>query len=261
MAPGPVRWPWIASSVPSETFFAGVRFRGWMSEAEGFLCSRLPASLTWPARPGSMPLTQPRPHDLCPGHGPDAAPPASAAGVPPAGIPPLSPICSRLLCLPDRSRAPASRTPALARAAGRRSLHHAVPRLPARPLVLGRAGPRLRRPPSRPRAPAPIPAPADPAPRLRCPAGRLPVSRPRRSGQRAVWRRPGPLAGSWQRIDGVSRLLPYSDLLTLTSSSRRGEGLSDRGSWKRMRILLTGHVEHESLISKRARSLSGLVVP
>src|SRR5260370_26336379 len=38
MAPGPVRWPWIASSVPSETFSARVRFRGWMSEAEGFLC-------------------------------------------------------------------------------------------------------------------------------------------------------------------------------------------------------------------------------
>jgi hypothetical protein len=50
-------------------------------------------------------------------------------------------------------------------------------------------------------------------------------------------------AGSAQRINGVSRLLPYSDLLALTSSSRRGEDVSDRGSWKRLRILLTGHVD------------------
>jgi hypothetical protein len=34
-------------------------------------------------------------------------------------------------------------------------------------------------------------------------------------------------AGSAQRINGVSRLLPYSDLLALTSSSRRGEDVSD----------------------------------
>src|SRR5579859_3430550 len=51
------------------------------------------------------------------------------------------------------------------------------------------------------------------------------------------------LADSWQRIDGVSRLLPYSDLLALTSSSRRWEATSDRGSWKRMRILMTGHAD------------------
>src|SRR6202035_153181 len=89
-----------------------------------------------------------------------------------------------------------------------------------------------------------------------------PIRAPRRSGLRAdppsaLIRRPRPpgeardlaahggprLPDSWQRIDGVSRLLPYSDLLTLTSSSRRGEGLSDRGSWKRLRILLTGHVD------------------
>jgi len=50
-------------------------------------------------------------------------------------------------------------------------------------------------------------------------------------------------ARSAQRINGVSRLLPYSDLLALTSSSRRGEDVSDRGSWKRLRILLTGHVD------------------
>jgi len=42
MAPGPVRWPSIASSVPSETFPTRVRFRGWMSEAGGFLCLRMP---------------------------------------------------------------------------------------------------------------------------------------------------------------------------------------------------------------------------
>jgi hypothetical protein len=61
MTPGPVRWPRIASSVPSETFLAGVRFRGRMSEAEGFLCSTLPASPWWPARPRSIPPTQPQP--------------------------------------------------------------------------------------------------------------------------------------------------------------------------------------------------------
>ena len=68
---------------------------------------------------------------------------------------------------------------------------------------------------------------------------------PGRADQGGARARPRPwrLAGSWQRIDGVSRLLPYSDLLALTSSSRRGEGVSDRGSWKRLRILLTGHVD------------------
>jgi len=58
MAPGPVRWPSIASSVPSETFSTRVRFRGWMSEAEGFLRLRLPGCLTWRARPASAPLVR-----------------------------------------------------------------------------------------------------------------------------------------------------------------------------------------------------------
>jgi hypothetical protein len=90
MAPGPVRWPWIASSVPSETFPAGVRFRGWMSEAEGFLCSRLPASLTWPARPDLRRLPSLDRHRLCPGHGPPAAPLARRGpSCRPTGIPDL----------------------------------------------------------------------------------------------------------------------------------------------------------------------------
>jgi len=44
------------------------------------------------------------------------------------------------------------------------------------------------------------------------------------------------------RIDGVPRSLPYRDLLALTSSGRRGEGGSDRSSWKRWRIWLIGYV-------------------
>jgi hypothetical protein len=46
MAPGSVRWPSIASSVPSETFPNRVRFRGRMSEAGGFLCLRMPCELS-----------------------------------------------------------------------------------------------------------------------------------------------------------------------------------------------------------------------
>src|SRR5579859_4756323 len=95
------------------------------------------------------------------------------------------------------------------------------------------------RAPYRPRAPCRSGLRADP--------GTAPIRAPRRSGRLGA-ARPGVAGGprwpdSWQRIDGVSRLLPYSDLLTLTSSSRRGEGLSDRGSWKRMRILLTGRLD------------------
>lgn len=82
MAPGPVRWPWIASSVPSETFFAGVRFRGWMSEAGGFLCSRLPASLTWPARSGLISLSHSRPSWPSPRSRPDAVPLAPRPALP-----------------------------------------------------------------------------------------------------------------------------------------------------------------------------------
>jgi hypothetical protein len=86
--------------------------------------------------------------------------------------------------------------------------------------------------------PADVPRPLDARPGRR-------TSSPGRAdlgGARGVLVRGG-WAGSWQRIDGVSRLLPYSDLLALTSSSRRGEGVSDRGSWKRWRILPTGHVD------------------
>ena len=86
--------------------------------------------------------------------------------------------------------------------------------------------------------PADVPRPLDARPGRRTPSpGRADLG-----GARGVLVRGG-WAGSWQRIDGVSRLLPYSDLLALTSSSRRGEGVSDRGSWKRLRILPTGHVD------------------
>jgi len=86
--------------------------------------------------------------------------------------------------------------------------------------------------------PADVPRPLDARPGRCTPSpGRADLGGARGVLVRAGW------AGSWQRIDGVSRLLPYSDLLALTSSSRRGEGVSDRGSWKRLRIMPTGHVD------------------
>ena len=212
MTPGPVRWPWIASSVPSETFFAGVRFRGWMSEAEGFLCSTLPASLTWPARSGLIPLSHSRPSWPLP-RSRARCRPARAAARP--SVPPVS----RITCISKSNR--------FARASPRPILHS----------CLGRSRcPVSRPPPGRRTA-----SPAADVPRSARPA--YTVSRPHRSRPRAGRPRPARRADSWQRIDGVSRLLPYSDLLALTSSSRRGEGVSDRGSWKRLRILLTGHVD------------------
>ena len=193
MAPGPVRWPWIASSVASETFPTGVRFRGWMSEPEGFLCSRLPASLTWPARPGSARLARPRLSGLSPGHRLSAD--SLAARPVPSSHQYLGSLAS---CQPP----------------GIRVLAVPISRLPPQPArSCTRRGRALR-----------LPAPG--SDRLRC--GSSP----------GVGRE-----GSWQRIDGVSRLLPYSDLLALTSSSRRGEGGADRGSWKRLRILPAGHVD------------------
>jgi hypothetical protein len=194
MAPGPVRWPWIASSVASETFPTGVRFRGWMSEAEGFLCSRLPASLTWPARPGSARLARPRL----------------------SGTIPRSQAVCRLTRSAARPVVPTSTSDRLRRVShpGIRVIAVPISRLPLQSArSCTRRGRALR-----------LPAPE--SDRLRC--GSSP----------GVGRE-----GSWQRIDGVSRLLPYSDLLALTSSSRRGEGGSDRGSWKRLRILPTGHVD------------------
>jgi hypothetical protein len=193
MAPGPVRWPWMASSVPSETFPTRVRFRGWMSEAEGFLRRKLPAYLTWPARP-------------YPGH----PPPRPVRRARPPGHPPP----------PRRSAVPPGPAPA---APGPPCCH-------AAPGAVHDA--RLR-------------AGCDVSltPRAACRTARGPAHVP------------GGRPDSGQRIDGVSRLLPYSDLLALTSSGRRGEGVSDRGSWKRLRILLTGHVDvHASPMSKRARS-------
>jgi hypothetical protein len=241
MAPGPVRWPWIASSVPIETFPAGVRFRGWMSEAEGFLCFRLLASLTWPPRPGPMPLTQsllswplpssrvsPRPacapRPILSSHwylGFLASRQAAASLKPratdsthvsdgqgarlpssgPAGVP-RSRVVRPGRCTPSPDARPGRCTPSPDARPGRRTPS------PGRP--------------ARPTYPSP---------------GRADLGGARGVLVRAGW------AGSWQRIDGVSRLLPYSDLLALTSSSRRGEGVSDRGSWKRLRILPTGHVD------------------
>jgi hypothetical protein len=241
MAPGPVRWPWIASSVPSETFPAGVRFRGWMSEAEGFLCFRLLASLTWPPRPGPCRLPSLYRPSFCPVHGPAPVPLARRGpSCRPTGIsdflhpgkqPPRS--CPRRQT-PLRCRTvkgPVSQRPA-------RPMYP-VSRRPARPMhpVPRTPGPAdAPRPPTS--GPADAPRPPDARPGRRTPSpGRADLGGARGVLVRAGW------AGSWQRIDGVSRLLPYSDLLALTSSSRRGEGVSDRGSWKRLRILPTGHVD------------------
>lgn len=197
MTPGPVRWSWIAASVPSETYPAGVRFRGRMSEAEGFLCSTFPASLAWPAGPGPVRVIEPRISGTMP-----------------------------------RSQTIYSFTVALARLRSWRYL----PRLasPARRPV-GWPHPQCSARPARPT----LGRPSAPHP----PAARRTVCRPHPDPAGVHGSDPphGASSGdSWQRIDGVSRLLPYSDLLALTSSSRRGEAWSDRGSWKRLRILQTG---------------------
>ena len=230
MAPGPVRWPWIASSVPSETFPAGVRFRGWMSEAEGFLCSRLPASLTWPARPAPIPLTQSRPSWPLPRSQASCRPPCAPRPVALSHWYPGS-LASR--------QATTSLVPQATDSTHVWTVKGPSPGRSARPTC-----PAFRTPAPGRRTPSPGvqsgPRPPSPARPPRAAVPGLPAA--------PIWAargrpRPGRWAGSWQRIDGVSRLLPYSDLLALTSSSRRGEGVSDRGSWKRLRILPTGHVD------------------
>ena len=127
---------------------------------------------------------------------------------------PVVPLVSRISCIPASSR--------LAHAPGDR-LHSGVGRSrgPSPGVRPGRCTP----------PPGVQPGRCTPSP------GRADLGGARGVLVRAGW------AGSWQRIDGVSRLLPYSDLLALTSSSRRGEGVSDRGSWKRLRIMPTGHVD------------------
>jgi hypothetical protein len=191
---------------------------------------------------GPMPLTQSRPPWLLP---------RSQIGCRPAGAPrPVLPSHWRLGSLASR-KATVSLVPQttdsthvsdgqVARLPDTQPSH--VRRLPhVRP---GRRKPSPRRRPGlctpasgRPARPTSVVSrPPSPADVRRLPAaqpGRRPVSRPRRSGRHGGRPRPRRWAGSWQRIDGVSRLLPYSDLLALTSSSRRGEGVSDRGSWKR----------------------------
>ena len=203
-----------------------------MSEAEGFLWSRLPASLAWPARPDLCRLPSLDRHGLCPGHRSAAVPPARRGpSCRPTGVsdllhPGKQPFRSchrRQTPLTSRTaKWPVSRTPS--RPSHVRRLPHVRP---------GRRKP-VSQTPARPMYP--VSRPPSPADVRRLPTaqpGRRPVSRPRRSGRRGGRPRPRRWAGSWQRIDGVSRLLPYSDLLALTSSSRRGEGVSDRGSWKR----------------------------
>ena len=154
---------------------------------------------------------------------------AQFTGQPPsrlrAAAHPVVPLVSRISCIPASSR--------LAHAPGDR-LHSGVGRSRG-PSPGVRPGPFTRLPAS---GPADVPRPLDARPGRRTPSpGRADLGGARGVLVRAGW------AGSWQRIDGVSRLLPYSDLLALTSSSRRGEGVSDRGSWKRLRILPTGHVD------------------
>jgi hypothetical protein len=229
----------MASSVPSETFPTRVRFRGWMSEADGFLCPRLPASLTWPARPGPRPSPVSRPW--------------------------RSSRRSRGNCRP-RSHPP----PALQSQRHLRSLASATaPPVPAVPAasqvarVRGRSAVLPPVPQSRRRLRSLASATGPPCYRVR---GRSAVRFAPSIWIRGVrlgfpdWRGS---AGPAQRINGVSRLLPYSDLLALTSSSRRGEDVSDRGSWKRLRILLTGHVDAhaESDIETVAVPYRACVVP
>jgi hypothetical protein len=209
----------MASSVPSETFPTRVRFRGWMSEADGFLCPRFPASLTWPARPGPGPSPLSRPWRSS--H-------RSRGNCRPRSHPPPV-LQSQRRLRPSRPRRRATTGPAVPAASQ-------VARVPGRSAVLPRPRP-LRR--------ATVSAVGPPCYRVR---GRSAVrSAPSIARIRGVARLRFPdwrgSAGSAQRINGVSRLLPYSDLLALTSSSRRGEDVSDRGSWKRLRILLTGHVD------------------
>ena len=140
MAPGPVRWPSIASSVLSETFPDRVRFRGWMSEADGFLRRRLPASLTWPPGSGSSPWSRPpKPrHHPSESAGVDQRPPGShqrpSASSAPAPVP----------SAPSSAR-PSPVVPAR------------VPSAPQRPL---RAPAPVRAPsvPSAPQRPVPVPS-------------------------------------------------------------------------------------------------------
>ena len=174
--------------------------------------------------------------DVAPETGAHAAYPVSTVlafaqftGQPPsrlrAAAHPVVPLVSRISCIPASSR--------LAQAPGDR-LHSCVGRSrgPSPVVRPGRCTPsRVVRPGRCTPSPGRPAWPTYPSP------GRADLG-----GARGVLARGG-WAGSWQRIDGVSRLLPYSDLLALTSSSRRGEGVSDRGSWKRLRILPTGHVD------------------
>ena len=192
-----------------------------MSEAEGFLWSRLPASLAWPARPDLCRLPSLDRHGLCPGHRSAAVPPARRGpSCRPTGVSDLLHPGKQPFRSCHRRQTPLTS----------RTAKWPVSRTPSRPSHVRRlphVRPGRRKPVSQTPGPAYVP---------RLPAaqpGRRPVSRPRRSGRRGGRPRPRRWAGSWQRIDGVSRLLPYSDLLALTSSSRRGEGVSDRGSWKR----------------------------
>jgi hypothetical protein len=179
-----------------------------MSEAEGFLWSRLPASLAWPARPDLCRLPSLDRHGLCPGHRSAAVPPARRGpSCRPTGVSDLLHPGKQPFRSCHRRQTPLTS----------RTVKGPVSRTPSRPTSV------VSRPPS----------PADVRRLPTAQPGRRPVSRPRRSGRRGGRPRPRRWAGSWQRIDGVSRLLPYSDLLALTSSSRRGEGVSDRGSWKR----------------------------
>jgi hypothetical protein len=213
-----------------------------MSDAEGFLCATLPASLTWPARPASVRLARPVPS----GTTPRSRASAASGSVRPCQLP----ACPAWACaLPERPDGAWVRLFWCERQA--LSRHSAPPASPSSP----DPPPAIRPTTSLPQRRAPDDVVATttslPPPQLPPPAG-APVSRRADPGdpvsrQPARWRTlclPAPRSGrcagwlavrgrredSWQRIDGVSRLLPYSDLLTLTSSSRRGEGGSDRGS-------------------------------
>jgi len=73
---------------------------------------------------------------------------------------------------------------------------------------------------SRPRPPAPAPQPPSRVPGARVPGARVPGARVPGARAQPVYPSPGRAdpgrraapdrsAGSWQRIDGVSRLLPY----------------------------------------------------
>jgi hypothetical protein len=230
----------MASSVPSETFPTRVRFRGWMSEADGFLCPRLPASLTWPARPGPRPSPLSRPW---------MSSRRSRRNCRPRSHPPPALQSQRhLRSLASATAPPVPAVPAasqVARVRGRSAVLPPVPqsRRRLRSLASGWSAVLPPVPQSRRRLRSLASATGPPCYRVR---GRSAVRFAPSIWIRGVrlgfpdWRGS---AGPAQRINGVSRLLPYSDLLALTSSSRRGEDVSDRGSWKRLRILLTGHVD------------------